>query len=173
MTQQLSVNSRKKQFVNPIKINVTRRARTERILGKSPAILNEHQPPRADYPYALVTFVHISNISAVTGPILTKLFGPNFFGVISFVDQNVLGQSFFKTQNIIRAQSFRPEILLDPKIILNEKFPLYPKLSQTNNFFKHKIFLNQIFFQIFFGSKFFGPTIFFEKIFLNQNLFWP
>ena len=38
--------------------------------------------------YALVTFVHISNISAVTGPILIKLFGPNFFGVIIFVDQN-------------------------------------------------------------------------------------
>ena len=51
--------------------------------------------------YALVTFVHISNISAVTGPILTKLFGPNFFGVIIFVDQNVLGQNFFKTQNFI------------------------------------------------------------------------
>ena len=48
--------------------------------------------------YALVTFVHISNISAVIGPILIKLFGPNFFGVIIFVDQNVLGQNFFKTQ---------------------------------------------------------------------------
>ena len=56
--------------------------------------------------YALVTFVHISNISAVTGPILIKLFGPNFFGVIIFVDQNVLGQNIFQTQNFIRAQSF-------------------------------------------------------------------
>ena len=48
--------------------------------------------------YALVTFVHISNISAVTGLILTKLFGPDFFGVKIFVDQNVLGQNqiFFK-----------------------------------------------------------------------------
>ena len=34
--------------------------------------------------YALVTFVHISNISAVTVLILTKLFGPIFFGVIIF-----------------------------------------------------------------------------------------
>ena len=56
--------------------------------------------------YALVTFVQISNISAVTGPILTKLFGPNLCGVIIFVDQNVLGQNFFQTQNFIRAQSF-------------------------------------------------------------------
>ena len=38
--------------------------------------------------YALVTFVQISNISAVTGPILTKLFGPNLCVVIIFVDQN-------------------------------------------------------------------------------------
>ena len=43
---------------------------------------------------ALAIFVHITNISAVTGPILTKLFGPKFFGVIIFVDQNVLGQTF-------------------------------------------------------------------------------
>ena len=40
-----------KQFVNPIKIEVTRRARRETILGKSPAISNGHQPPRAEYPY--------------------------------------------------------------------------------------------------------------------------
>ena len=47
--------------------------------------------------YALVTFVQITNISAVTGLILTKPFGPNFFGVIIFLDQNVFGQNFFKT----------------------------------------------------------------------------
>ena len=42
---QLSANSRKKRFVNPIKIEVTRRSRMETILGKSPAIFNGHQPP--------------------------------------------------------------------------------------------------------------------------------
>ena len=51
--------------------------------------------------YALVTCVQISNISTVSGSILTKLFGPNLCGVIFFVDQNVLGQNFFKTQNFI------------------------------------------------------------------------
>ena len=45
------MNSRKKRIVNLIKIEATRRARTETILGKSPAIFNGHQPPRADYPY--------------------------------------------------------------------------------------------------------------------------
>ena len=51
------MNSRKKRFVNPIRIEVTRRARTETILGKSPAISNGHQPPRADYPYTAVVYV--------------------------------------------------------------------------------------------------------------------
>ena len=32
--------------------------------------------------YVLATFAHISNISAGTGPILTKLFGPDFFGAL-------------------------------------------------------------------------------------------
>ena len=45
------MNSRKKRFVNPIKIEVTRSARMETILGKFPAIFNGHQPPRADDPY--------------------------------------------------------------------------------------------------------------------------
>ena len=45
------MNSKKKRFVNPMKIEVTQRARTETILGKSPVILNGHQPPRANYPY--------------------------------------------------------------------------------------------------------------------------
>ena len=57
-------------------------------------------------PYALMAFVQISNISAVTGPILTKLFEPNLCGVLNFVDQNVLLQNFFQTQNFIKAQSF-------------------------------------------------------------------
>ena len=56
MAHGLSVNSRKKRIVNLIKIEVTRRARTETILGKSPAIFNGHQPPRADDPYG---FSHI------------------------------------------------------------------------------------------------------------------
>ena len=51
LTSRLSVNSRKKWFVNSIKIGVTRRARMEIILGKTPAISNAHQPPRAVDPW--------------------------------------------------------------------------------------------------------------------------
>ena len=57
--QRLSVNSRKKRIVNPIKIEVTRRARTEMILGKSPVIFNGHQPPRADYTYTKLSSGYI------------------------------------------------------------------------------------------------------------------
>ena len=38
--------------------------------------------------YFLATFVHISIISAVTEPILTKLFGPNLLGALILVDKN-------------------------------------------------------------------------------------
>ena len=55
------MNSRKKRFVNPIKIEVTRRARTEMILGKSPAIYNGYQPPRADDPYTAIVVIFYSN----------------------------------------------------------------------------------------------------------------
>ena len=53
-TTAVAFNSRKKQFVNPIKIEVTRWARIETILGEAPAIVNRHQPPRAVYPYICV-----------------------------------------------------------------------------------------------------------------------
>ena len=104
--------------------------------------------------YALVTFVHISNISAVTGPILTKHFGPNFFGVIIFVDQNVLGQNFFKTQNIIRAQRFQTRNFIGPK-------------KNSNSNFRR----TQIFFNLFFTDQIFGLTILFKNIF--QIFFEP
>ena len=53
MAHRLSVNSRKKRFVNPRKIEVIRSGRMEKILGKSPAIFIGHQPPRAVYPYVI------------------------------------------------------------------------------------------------------------------------
>ena len=36
--------------------------------------------------FVLATFVDINNISAVTDPNLTKLFGPSFLGALIFVD---------------------------------------------------------------------------------------
>ena len=85
--------------------------------------------------YALVTFVHISNISAVTGPILTKLFGPNFFGVMIFVDQNVLGQNFFKTQKLLGPKVFRPEIWTRKKFRTQISF--VPKIVSDQQFFSN------------------------------------
>ena len=120
---------------------------------------------------AVVTFVHISNISAVTGPILIKLFGPNFFGVKIFVDQNVLWHKFcmiwviwqwtkifldktFSRQKILLGPKvFKPEILLDPKKILNSNFLHTQNCFRPTNFFRPKIFLSQNLFEFFFRIK--------------------
>ena len=48
-----------------------------------------------------------------------QTFWTQFFWSHNFLDQNVLCQNFSKTQNFIRAKSFIPDILLDPKNILN------------------------------------------------------
>ena len=61
--------------------------------------------------YALVAFVHISNISAVTDLILTKLFGPIFGGLI-YEDQNFLAKPLF-TQIFFEANIFLTKNLLD------------------------------------------------------------
>ena len=106
---------------------------------------------------AVVTFVHISNISAVTGPILIKLFGPNFFGVKIFVDQNVLGQKIFKTQNFVRAQSFLTRNFIGPKKNFELKFPWDPKFFLT----------------LFFKSKYFLDPQFFSKKISVPKIFWP
>ena len=64
----MSVNSRKKRFVNPIKIGVTRRARIETIWGKAPAIFNGHQPPRADDPYMYIYIWYVSKLGSNLWP---------------------------------------------------------------------------------------------------------
>ena len=107
-------------------------------------------------PTVMVTFVHISNISAVTGPILTKLFWPNFFGVIIFVDQNVHGQNFF-----------------GPKCFLNITFFSRPKFCYASKFVDQKYHWTQQNFQtqFFLDLKFFGPKIFLSdpEFFCTQN----
>ena len=66
--------------------------------------------------YALTTFVQIRYISAVTGPILTTLFGPNVSGVIIFVDQNILGPTFLRPRFFQIQNIFQTQILLGQKI---------------------------------------------------------
>ena len=61
--------------------------------------------------YAMATFVRISNISAVTSPILTKLFGPAILSdPKKFQTQNISDPTFF--------YFFGPKIFF--KFILNE-----------------------------------------------------
>ena len=72
--------------------------------------------------YALVKFVEMSNISAVTGPTLTKISGHNILGVKIFVDQNVLGQNFFEPNFFILG-------------------PIFLKKFWTRNFFPSTDFL--------------------------------
>ena len=45
--------------------------------------------------YVLATFAHISNILTDTDSILTKLFGPNIFWALTFVEQFFFGPNFF------------------------------------------------------------------------------
>ena len=128
--------------------------------------------------YALATFVHITNISAVTGPILTKLFGLHFLGGMIFVDLNLLGPNFIKTHFFFEHQFFRAQIFSGPKIFFKQFFP-------TKNFFGPNIFLdpnffrNPIFFQEFFSvpkvkkkikpKVYLGPNIFLFTIFIGPK----
>ena len=96
--------------------------------------------------YVLVTFVHIRNISAVTGPILTKLFGP-----IIVVDQNVLGQNFY-----------RSKFFSHPKFFKTQKF------FQSQNFFGPKSFSTQNCFR----PKFFPDTKLFSALFSDSIFSW-
>ena len=77
------MNSRKKRFVNPIEIEVIKSARMETILGKSPAICNGHQPPRADYPY--ISKKYVDHISVIFNKYLKDIsdFHPAYLGQLS------------------------------------------------------------------------------------------
>ena len=68
--------------------------------------------------YALATFVHISNISVLTGPILTKLFVPNFLGVKFFLT-NIFLLKLFGSKIIWAPNGLGPKIILDQKSYLN------------------------------------------------------
>ena len=110
--------------------------------------LYHHHPPTTGN-----STLNILNISAVTGPILTNFFGPNFLGLKIFVDQNVLGQNFFGPKFFFSKNFFSgPKILLGLKV-LRPKILLIPKKIQTQIFF-------------------FNPNLFSPKIFLDSKFFW-
>ena len=106
--------------------------------------------------YALAAFVHITNISAVTGPILTKLFGTPFFGDI-FVVLNVLGPNFI-----------RHTFFLNPKFFYGSNFFFWPK-SFFKQFFPTKIFFGS---NLFLDANFFSEPKFFQEFFSFPNFFF-
>ena len=91
--------------------------------------------------YALVKFVNISNCSAVSDPILTKLFGPNFLGVLIFLGQQIFYLSFFE-----------PDFFW-PKICCIQNF--LDTIFLIKNFLVSKSFWTQILDSIFLDPKFF------------------
>ena len=114
--------------------------------------------------YVLATFVHISNISGVTNPILTELFGSNFLG--SFDPKLFLTQKFFRNKCFLGPTTFWPVILLDPKKFLSSKFFRYKFIFFTSffrpkSFVRVKISLDPIFL---WKHIFFGPNICFGLI---------
>ena len=77
--------------------------------------------------FVLAIFVQIGNISTATNPVFTKIFGPNFFACLNFLDQNFFRPNKFWTQNI-----FGPKKFSDPKffwiqVFTTQKFCPDPK----------------------------------------------
>ena len=101
--------------------------------------------------------IFFSNISAITYLISTKNFWTQFFGVLSFLDQQFFGQSFL-TNIFFWLKYFGTNIFL----LFGPKYCLYQQFIGSK-----KIYLK------FFGStlsdpKYFGPQIFLT-IFLDLN----
>ena len=118
--------------------------------------------------YVLVTFIHFSNISAITAPILSKNLS-QFLGDLIFVNH------FLFTKLLLTQIVFGPKVFFLPKYF-------WPKFFE-NFFWTHNFFQGPTFFcpKMFFGPKIFvDPKIFFwPQIFLGPNFFlyknfcWP
>ena len=122
--------------------------------------------------YCLAAFVKISNISAVTDPILTKLFGPNFLWVIIFVHQNIFGINFFRPKPFSQSNFFQTQIFLA------QQFHLNPKFFQTQNFLDPRFLRQRSFFKLkilpdpkSFSNVFSDPKSF-SKIFFDPRFIW-
>ena len=143
--------------------------------------------------YVLAMFVHISNISAVSDPILTKLFGPNFsgskflwtniifFGPNLFVDQQFCwNQYFLESKKIFRSKIFFGPISFFDQQFCGSKIISDPKIFWTQNSdkkkFRTQIFLNPQFFwtQMLLDPKFFaGLKFLWTQSLWTHDLFGP
>ena len=133
--------------------------------------------------YVLVTFVHISNISAFYWSNFDQTFWTQFFLDHDFCRPKCswakllrthifLMQIFFSSPKMLGLTVFIPEILLDPKKKSNSIF-------FTPNFFRPKIFPDpkyfwtQNFFKFFFSDEIFFTYNIFQKIFQSQDFCFP
>ena len=121
--------------------------------------------------YALATLAHISNISAVTGPIFTVW--TQFCGVHNFCGPKCSWTKHLQTQFFLRHKFFS-----DPKSFQRPTF-LDQQIYWTQKIFKPQIFFSDtIFFENFFRHKLylvpkiFGPTISLDQKFLDPKFFW-
>ena len=110
--------------------------------------------------YVLATLVHISNISAVTDQILTKLLDP-IFGGPDFCRQYLFGPKYFFDQNFFPPWFFWTRFFLDLK-------SFFPKISWTQNFWT-KNFFNLNFFILNFLNLFFLTYDFFGLKIIRVN----
>ena len=78
-----------------------------------------------------VIIVHIRNISTVTDPILTKLFGPNYLGAKILFDPNFVGPKDFYTQNLFGPKFFWTEKFAGPQNFLDSKHLCGHKFFRT------------------------------------------
>ena len=116
---------------------------------------------------------HIMNISAVTDPILTKLFGHNFWRpwfilIKKFLDQILFDPIFFGPTHFFGHKILKK---LDPNFFSEPKF-CEPKILLTHNSFGSKLFWTNIFWDLIF----FLTQIVLDQIFLHPkfclHLFW-
>ena len=112
--------------------------------------------------YVLGTFVHISNISTVTDPILTKYFD-TILGGLNFCRPHSFWTKLFWTKEFFIPKSFWP------KFFLTRFFLTYPLFFWLTIFTLILFILN--FLNLSFLTKFFG-FIFFNPIFFGPMIFW-
>ena len=171
---------------------------TKNLIGRNfgPNFLtpNSFNPPKLirSKTFVLVRFVHISNISDVTVPILIYLFGPKFLKTYIDMNPNIVGPKFMLRKfgpNFLTTNSFFPQKLirskkiLDPKIFFKTSFrhhaaSIYCSVHSfvrlgTQNFFGQKFFSDPKYFwtKIFWDPNFFGPNIFSDPTFFRAPYF--
>ena len=128
--------------------------------------------------FVLATFVHIRNVSAVTDPILSKRFGPNFSQALTFLIEFFWDPIKFLDQQFCEPKIFGPKYLIGHHFFSNKFFwtqIFWDKHFLYSNFFRLKISSDSKFCwtKFFFWIKEFWVHKFLLQIkfFLDHNFF--